>query len=238
MLVDQFLEAAASAKNTHAIDEVARLTWKAQVEGHLAYSEAEAVSEALQARRKAFAAGQGLPAPKAIVAAPRPARRPPRSPDRRRSLERRRRQAMSGIVPARIASAFTIGELAVLTVVGREIQRHGTCALHVDAIAALAGVCRTTVKRALRQARLMGVVLVKERRIPGRKSLTNIVSVASAEWRSWLRLGIGGQIRPTPADSRFKERDSAPLRGRMLSRNGPPSGRKEAFEGVERLGLA
>ena len=65
-LADQF-QAAAAAKNTHAIDDIARLTWKAQVEGHLAYSEAEAVSEALQARRQAFAAGQGLPARKPIV---------------------------------------------------------------------------------------------------------------------------------------------------------------------------
>ena len=65
------------------------------------------------------------------------------------------------------------------------------CVLPVDAIAALAGCSRTSVKNALRQARLLGLILVKERRIPGRKSLTNIVSIISKEWLGWLKLGGG-----------------------------------------------
>jgi hypothetical protein len=91
MLADQFLEAAAAAKNTPAIDEIARLTWKAQVEGCLAYSDAEAVSAALQACRAAFAAGTELRLAKPVLGPPRPTRRRPRSPDRRASIERRRR---------------------------------------------------------------------------------------------------------------------------------------------------
>jgi len=42
----------------------------------------------------------------------------------------------------------------------------------------------------------MGLILVKERRIPGRKSLTNIISIISKEWDGWLRIGpkgIGGK---------------------------------------------
>ena len=206
-LADQFLEAAAAAKNTHAIDDIARLTWKAQVEGHLAYSEAETVSEALQARRKAFAAGQGLPARKPIVVALWPARRPPRSPDRQRSLERRRRQAMSGVIPSKIAAGFTQGENAVLTVIGRQCQRGGACTLHIDAIAALAGVCRTVVKNALRAARAGGLLLVRERRIPGRKSLTNVITIISREWSAWLRLGIGGRNMPTTGNPRKQDRE-------------------------------
>ena len=93
---------------------------------------------------------------------------------------------MSGIVPAKIAAAFTVGEIAVLTVIARQHQRTGVCALPVDAIAALAGVCRTTVQNAMRQARLLGLVLVKERRIPGRKSLTNVVTIISKEWLAWI----------------------------------------------------
>ena len=54
MLADQFA-AAAAARNTAAVDEVARLTWRAHAEGQLADADAEAVSEALQARRAAFA---------------------------------------------------------------------------------------------------------------------------------------------------------------------------------------
>src|SRR5277367_2977577 len=121
---------------------------------------------------------------------PWPAKRP-RSPDRQASIERRRRQAMSGVVPAKIAAAFTMGELAALTVIARQCQRGWVCALHIDALAALAGVCRTVVKNALRQARLAGLITVKERRIPGRKSLTNVVAIVSREWTAWLRLTIG-----------------------------------------------
>ena len=127
---------------------------------------------------------------------------------------------MSGVVPAKIAASFTMAELAVLTVVARQCQRTGTCSLHIDAIAALAGCSRTTVKRALRQARLLGLLLIKERRIPARKSLTNIIMIISNEWTAWLRLGIGGQMRPTTDNQAFKH---APLR--------PSSRAQGAFEG-------
>ena len=98
---------------------------------------------------------------------------------------------MSGIVPAKIAASFTMAELAVLTVIARQCQRTSACVLPVDAIAALAGCSRTSVKNAMRQARLLGLILVKERRIPGRKSLTNIISIVSKEWLGWLKLGVG-----------------------------------------------
>jgi hypothetical protein len=231
-LTDQFHEAAAAAKNTHAVDEVARLTWRAHVEGQLADAEAEAIGEALAARRRAFAAGQGLPAPKAVFAVLRPPRSPPRSPDRRRSIERRRRQAMSGVVPAKIAAGFTQGENAVLTVIGRQCQRHGVCALHIDALAALAGCCRSTVKNALRQARLLGLIMVRERRIPGRRSLTNLVTVISPEWKGWLRLGkIGVKNLPSSEDSNKQEGKSAPLRGRLSDESDRPFRPEEGNRG-------
>jgi hypothetical protein len=189
MLAEQFTAAAAAARNTHAVDEVARLTWRAHAENQLDDAEAEAIGEALQARRKAFGQGRGLPPTKPALGLRRQSRREPRSPDRQASIERRRRQAMSGVVPAKIAASFTMGELAVLTIIARQCQRSGVCTLPVDAIAALAGVCRRTVQCALRQARLVGLVLVKERRVPGRRSGTNIVTVISKDWLGWLRLG-------------------------------------------------
>jgi len=66
----------------------------------------------------------------------------PRSPDRQASLERRRRQAASGALPPALAARFTTGELAALTVIARQCQKGGVCALPIDAIAALAGVSR------------------------------------------------------------------------------------------------
>jgi hypothetical protein len=55
MLADQFLEAAAGARTSAALDELARKLWRAHEEGHLADADAEAASEALQARRDALA---------------------------------------------------------------------------------------------------------------------------------------------------------------------------------------
>ena len=151
MLADQFQPPPQPPETPHAVDEIARLTWRAHAEGQLADAEAEAVSEALQARRAAFATRdryrpRGRPWPSW-------ARQVPSLAGSQASLERRRRQAMSGVVPAKIAAAFTMAELAVLTVIARQCQRAGVCILPIDAIAALAGVCRTTVQNAMRQAR-------------------------------------------------------------------------------------
>jgi hypothetical protein len=71
MLADQFAAAAAAARNTHAIDEIARLTWRAHAEGQLQDAEAEAVSEALQARRAAFSARRGRAIERAWIHAKR-----------------------------------------------------------------------------------------------------------------------------------------------------------------------
>ncbi len=129
---------------------------------------------------------------------------------RRASIERRRRQAMSGVVPAKIAAAFTMAELAVLTVIARQCQRTGVCVLPVDAIAALAGCCRTVVKNAMRQARLLGLLLVKERRTPGLPS-TNVVRIVSKDWIGWLKLGGGIGVRSaTPTGSQSSIRGRKP----------------------------
>ena len=58
MLADQFLEAAAAAKNTYAVDQTARLLWRAHAEGQILDADADAVAAALQARRAAFSTGR------------------------------------------------------------------------------------------------------------------------------------------------------------------------------------
>jgi len=121
--------------------------------------------------------------------------KPPRSPDRQVSLERRRRCATSGVVPNKIAASFTTGETAVLSVIARAVQKTGQCMLHVDAIAGLAGVCRTTVQNTLRLAERLGLIQRRERRRPGWRSDTNILTIVSPEWRTWLRLGAGSAPR-------------------------------------------
>ena len=191
MLANQFHEAVAAARNTAALDNTARLLWRAHAEGQIDDADAEAVSWAVQARRAAFSqrAATSLSAASAIPASAR--RKPvrPRSPDRQASLERRRRQAMSGIVPAKIAAAFTLGEIAALSVIARAVRETGVCVLPLDKIAALAGVCRSTAQNAVRAAESLGLVQRIERRRRGDRSDTNILRIVSREWLAWIQHG-------------------------------------------------
>lgn len=140
-----------------------------------------------------------------------PARAPARTGSRPRSAEsmgRRRHWAAAGYLPPKLAAGFTLGEQAVLAVVGKEMATKGRCTLAVGHIAALAGVGASTVRRAMRQAVLVGLVAIELRRVTGFRNDTNRVTIASREWASWLRLrlpcsaradlGIGCQsVRPT-----------------------------------------
>lgn len=188
MLAEQFRTAAAAARNTAALDNVARLLWRAHAEGTIADGDAEAIAGAVQARRATFARPpSGIAVAQAAPASAR--RRPlrPRSPDRQASLERRRRCAMSGLVPGRLAAAFTLGEVAALSVIAREAQKSGQCLLPIDAIAALAGISRSTTQNALRAAERLGLIQRIERRRCGLPSLPNILRIVSREWTAWLQ---------------------------------------------------
>jgi len=92
-------------------------------------------------------------------------------------------------MPPALAARFTQAEMAAFRIVSDEVRHHGVCGLHIDAIAARAGTCRTTVKNALREARRLNLVTVQERRRRGQKSLTNLVRIVSPEWMAWIRIG-------------------------------------------------
>lgn len=202
MLANQFHEAVAAVRNTTQLDHVARQLWAAHGQGAIADAEAEAIAGAVQARRAAFARPpSGIAVAQAAPASTR--RRPvrPRSPDRQASLERRRRQAASGAVPAKIASSFTQGEIAALAVIARAVQQVGVCILPLDRIAALAGIGRTTCQNAIRLAERLGLILRTERRHAGQKSETNILKITSPLWRAWLQHGQGGSGFKSPSTS-------------------------------------
>jgi hypothetical protein len=151
-----------------------------------------------------------------------PPRRPQRSPDRAASIERRRHLAASGPMPPRLASRFTTGELAVLRIVGDEVRARGVCGLHVDAIAARAGVCRTTAQNAIREAYRLGLLIREERRRRGQPSLTNLIKIISTEWLTWLRLEKGGGFK------KFSTTGTTDIRSRTVSRGEGP---QAAFRG-------
>jgi hypothetical protein len=176
---------AVKGARTDELDHLAREIWRAHAAGVLDDAAAQAAAEAVHARRASGPALTRKSAPRAS------ARRPQRSPDKAASIERRRRLAASGPIPPTLACRFTTCELAALKVVAEEVAKHGVCSLHLDAIAAIGGTCRTVVQNALRVARALGLVTVSERRRRGRRSLTNLVRVVSPEWLTWLRRGRG-----------------------------------------------
>jgi len=167
----------------------AEMIWKAWADGRLTDADAQAAAEAVQARKQT---ARYLRSGLQNLSTASPKRRVQRSPDRQRSIERRRRLASSGPMPPQLACQFTVGELAVLRIVADEARQHGGCRLHIDAIAARAGVCRTTAQNAIRQARRLGLVTVQERRRRGQPSDTNIVRIVSREWQAWLERGPRG----------------------------------------------
>lgn len=191
MFLDQLRETIAGARSGRALDDLARKTFAALGAGALDDDAAHQLLEAVQARRLALANATSRPAGGAGARPDGrrsifPVRRPQRSPDRARSIERRRRLAASGPLPPALAGAFTTGEAAALRIVGDEARERGDCRLPLAAIAARAGISRSTAQRALREAERLGLLVVVERRRPGRVSLTNVVRIVSREWGSWL----------------------------------------------------
>ncbi|MCI9882924.1 MULTISPECIES: hypothetical protein [Methylobacterium] len=197
-----------------ALDALSRDVWRGAGEGALTEAQAQALAEAIHGRRKpriqtsavslgcltvvssqrppeAAAEALGAPSGQDRSKDPRlwsyfPIKRSQRSPDRARSLERRRTLAASGPLPPKLACRFTTGELAVLKVVADAFVASGQCTLSIPEIAARSGVSQTTARGALRIAQNLGLVSITERRVPYRPNLTNVVRVVSPVWLTWL----------------------------------------------------
>ena len=202
MLVDHMLCTIDGAQTTE-LGRMGSDISRAYANGALSEDEHQRLWEAIDARRLVSRMGTPHGRKTAPAGSLRPRR--PRSPDRQASIERRRRIASAGAAPPSIACNFTMGEMAALAVIAWECRDHGCCSLHLDRIAAVAGVSRSTAKRALRVAARLGLVLVRERRRRGQRSLTNVITVVSAEWRLWLSKGGGVQKRTTTTTSTSKQ---------------------------------
>ena len=193
------LEEAIGRAQGAALDAVTRALWAAHAAGQCTDDDATRLDAAIQARRKLEQATRGGGGGHGTLEAALTRRRPQRPPVRSVAIERRRRWAAAGRLPPKLAALFTLGEQAALAVIAVEAGKRGTCTLAIGAIAALAGVSINTVKRALRQARALGLVTIEERRLSRFRNDTNVVRVVSREWLSWLRLGPkggGGQFWP------------------------------------------
>jgi len=215
-----FNAAVATTTTITQLNELSGLAWRAWGSGTLTDTDAEAFSNALERQKQLLRAKASQPPerPSATLE-----RRPSRGPsrDHQRSIRRRRMVSMSGMLPNRLASSFTQAEVAVLAVIAREIkkQRNNLCEFPIGKISALAGCSETTTRNALREARHLGIVSITERRRNHRRSLTNLVSITSPLWQSWLRLGPrGGRVQKTS--------------GHVLTRDNPTASASETTPGA------
>src|SRR5689334_3884642 len=187
MLADELRRAVEASPRVELV-KVSSLLWRAYAAGHVTEDQASELSALIEARR-------ALSSTKVDIKR-RPIGSRPKAPE---SLARRRRWVASGYLPPALASRFTAAETAVLAVIAAEHVKHGRCTLTIDHIAALAGVGRTTVKNALREAQRQGLTRIEERRVSAWRNAPNIVTITAPEWTSWLRMrrkGVGSNPQP------------------------------------------
>lgn len=218
--------AAAIERSSRAeLPKLAQSLWRAHAAGSLTDDEAQRLAEAVEAR-------------KALPIAPTTRRSVGSRPRSSESMARRRRLAASGRLPPAIAAFFTTAELAVLSIISLEVARRGDCRLTIGHIAAIAGVSRTTVKNAIREAVAQGLISVQERRVSWWRNAPNVVRIVSKEWRTWLRFASsrdGGKVAPTTANTSISKQPFRPFDKAGRDR-GPPRGRKPPLENLSVAG--
>ncbi|MDP4026969.1 helix-turn-helix domain-containing protein [Methylobacterium sp. NEAU 140] len=217
-----------------ALPAVTAMLWRAYSEGQITEAEAEALSALVDARLTAVTDRAGptrngcgqdantLQDRQNISRRPGVGSRPRTDA----SMERRRRWAASGRLPPALAARFTLAEQAVLALVASEVARRKDCRMAIEHMAAVAGVCRSTVKNAIREARRLGLLTVEERQVTGFRNLPNVVRVVSPEWTAWLRLGR--RTPPSAAGEGGRHRGphtsaSSPRGGGVKSATGTPT---------------
>lgn len=212
-----------------ALPAVTAALWRAFAEGQVSEAEAEALSALIDARQEG-SRDRRIPSSTEAVRAPAGHSGSPRTsigsrPRTDASMERRRRWAASGRLPPALSARFTLAEQAVLSLIAAEVARRKDCRMAVEHMAAIAGVSRSTVKTALREAKRHGLITVEERKVSGWRNDTNVVRVVSPEWVAWLRLArqpspVGGGVKfptttPTHVSNRGKTRIATPQKKRM-----------------------
>ncbi len=216
-----------------ALDEISRaltIDWGAS---RFTDDEAEQIHEAINSRRAALKVqrveraerGRALGLRRSLF----PRKRRQIAPDRAEKLSRRRCVVLLGWLPAKLGAMFTYGEVAALSVIGEIAGESGVCKASIDEIAARSGTSRSTVQNALRAAQLAGLIVKSERRVPGQKSLTNVVTIISREWSSWIERR--GKSRREPENSAIGSKTLNPM-NQFAYRKGASENSQKRLKGV------
>lgn len=196
------------------LDEALRNVWRAHAAGALTEEDAQKAAELAHARRAVTP-----PPPRSRGRLLDPARR-------RAAVIRRRHLAASGPMPPAIAANFTTAELSVMRIVLDEIRTKGRCDRSLGEIAARAGCCRTSAQNAIRAAVTLGLIRVTERRVAGRRNMTNVIELVSPEVLTWLAKAQGSKNYTARSES-ISERPKQKAwrgKGRLTARSPYASG--------------
>jgi Helix-turn-helix domain len=217
MLAEQFTTATAAARNTAAVDEIARLTWRAHAEGQIPDAEASAISEAIEARRAALAGKGPVDQPRMFLGRPRALMKSerrekmfglgrPRALDRNakvrimhwaRCLSRRTEKGRAyGVVTAKA--------LAVLEALlwGFHNAKSGVCFPSYEKIAEAAGCARSTVAEAIKALEDAGVLSWVQRIKRVRERCGDLLGDNGWRWRVLRTSNSYAFTDPSPAADR------------------------------------
>jgi hypothetical protein len=196
------------------LEEISSKVWDSWGHGEINETEADGLSKVIH---RLTSRGGESPPSIGQLASRFPPRRPSRSPDRKASRERRRELGGSSALPPEFRRHYTESQRAVLFIVAGEVKRSGVCELPIDKVAALAGVCRSSVQATLNKAAELFHLKIRHRPRRGEKSDTNWIEIASSEWREWIRRGPSAAHRIGSKISKIldpaKNIDSAELEG-------------------------
>ena len=220
MLADQLLEAATHARNSAGLDETARLTWRAHAEAQILDAEAEAISEAIDARRASLT-GKG-PAKSFKPALARPG-----------GIERREKMFGMGRPVALDRNAkvrimhwarglarrtekgkaygqVTAKALAVLEALlwGFHNAKSGICFPSYETIAEAAHCARSTVAEALKALEDVGILTWVQRIKRIREPCPDLLGEGGWRWRVLRTSNAYAFSDPSPAVDRPKSSKS------------------------------
>jgi Helix-turn-helix domain len=218
MLAEQLLAAATGARNSTALDETARLLWRAHAEAQIPDAEAAAISEAIEARRAALTGKGPNQLPKLALDRSETARRRPERREKMFGLGRPRaldRNAKTRIMhwarclarrteKGKAYGQVTAKALAVLEALlwGFHNAKSGICFPSYEKIAEAAHCARSTVAEAIRALEDAGVLSWVQRIKRVRERCSDLLGDNGWRWRVLRTSNAYAFNDPSPAADR------------------------------------